>query len=88
MSAFKTDHEKEHKTHKMVHLEDKNYYCIKHGNTFNSYCIDCNCNICEDCKSSHPSKDDEHQLYEFDKLKPSKEDVNKLPEVVENIERN
>ena len=66
----------------MVPLEDKNYYCIKHGKTFISYCIDCNCNICEDCKSSHPDKDNEHQLFEFDKLKPSKEDVNKLREVV------
>ena len=65
-------HEASHKD-KIFPLEDKNYYCIKHAKKFISYCIDCNCNICEDCKSSHP--DNEHETYDFDKIKPSQDDV-------------
>ena len=73
-------HEPSHKD-KIFPLEDKNYYCIKHAKKFISYCIDCNCNICEDCKSSHP--DNEHETYDFDKIKPSQDDVKEFSKKVE-----
>ena len=73
-------HEASHKD-KIFPLEDKNYYCIKHAKKFISYCIDCNCNICEDCKSSHP--DNEHETYDFDKIKPSQDDVKEFSKKVE-----
>ena len=73
-------HDKDHKD-KIFPLEDKNYYCIKHAKKFISYCIDCNCNICEDCKSSHP--DNEHETYDFDKIKPSQDDIKEFSKKVE-----
>ena len=77
-STCKITHDKNHKIFPLV---DKNYYCIKHAKIFNSYCIDCNCNICEDCKNSHP--DNEHQICDFDQLKPTKEDINKWSENIQ-----
>ena len=73
-------HDADHKG-KIFPLEDKNYYCIKHAKKLISYCLDCNCNICEDCKSSHP--DNEHETYDFDKIKPSQDDVKEFSKKVE-----
>ena len=77
-------HDNSHKD-KIFPLEDKNYYCIKHGKIFTSYCIDCNCNICEDCRSSHPENEEKnkHELYDFNKIMPSEDDIKELSRKVE-----
>ena len=51
------------KGHYMIDIDDINYFCKNHGRKFSSYCIDCNANICEDCKN-HKGHDIKHY---FDK---------------------
>jgi len=52
--------------HYKFEVENKNYKCFIHGKEFNSYCIDCNMNICELCNEDHP----EHEILKYQHLKP------------------
>jgi len=71
-SCFKTHNDKDH--HK-IEYKNKNYYCLIHGKEFNSYCLDCNMNICELCKSLHPEN---HEVLEYQYLKPKSDYIEKL----------
>lgn len=69
--------------HKKIDIDDKNYYCMKHGEKFSYYCIDCNANKCDKCKEED---DDEktHEIIELQKIKPKKEEIQKLKDKVDN----
>ena len=60
--------------HNKVKLDDKDYYCLKHAEKFNSYCMDCNANFCEKCKEDHK----DHEVESFSNIKPKREYVQKL----------
>ena len=59
-----------------VKLDDKDYYCLIHGKKFNSYCIDCNANLCEKCEIIHKNKI--HDVELFTNIKPKMLYVRKL----------
>ena len=61
--------------HHKIEYKYKNYYCLIHGKELNSYCLDCNKNICEICKSFHPVN---HELLEYQYLKPKSDYIEKL----------
>ena len=61
-TCFKSHSEEHHK----IEIEEKNYKCIMHDNDYDSYCIDCNKNICESCTGNHS----EHEIFSFRYLKP------------------
>ena len=69
-----TNHNKEN--HFKIKLNDKDYYCLIHGEKFDSYCIDCNANFCDKCKKNH----DGHDIELFSKIRPKREYVKKLAE--------
>ena len=73
-------HEKEFENHHMIDMDDLNYFCLKHGKMFNRYCIDCNANICEDCKEHS-----DHEILRFNdkKIQIKKSRIEKLKKKVE-----
>jgi hypothetical protein len=73
-----------HKKHKKININDKNYSCIKHGEKFDYYCLDCNANFCEKCKNKHQG----HDIIKFSEIKPKREYVNKLKEDVDKQKTN
>ena len=60
--------------HFKTNIDDKNYYCLKHGDKFSSYCFDCNANFCEKCEADHKA----HETEKFSKIKPKREEVREL----------
>ena len=60
--------------HVKTNIDDKNYYCLKHGDKFSSYCFDCNANFCEKCEADHKA----HETEKFSKIKPKREEVREL----------
>ena len=59
--------------HFKVNIEDRNYFCLQHGERFNYYCFDCNANFCEACKKK--KLHDGHSQENFENIKPKREDV-------------
>ena len=59
-------HENNNPNHYKFEIENKNYKCFIHGKEFNSYCIDCNMNICELCYENHL----QHEILKYQHLKP------------------
>ncbi len=70
--------------HHMIDIDDKNYFCIKHGKKFESYCIDCNDNICKDCEKFHPN----HDIKSFKDIKVKKTEIEKLSSEIEKQKKN
>ena len=69
----------ENKGHFQVNIEDKNYYCMKHGaKNYTCYCFDCNANLCDECKRLHESSN--HEIEYFNTIKVSKDYVKELEE--------
>ena len=67
---------KDNKGHFQVNIEDKNYYCLKHGvKNYTCYCLDCNSNLCDECKKAH---DSDHEIINFNTIKVNKDDVKNL----------
>ena len=64
----------ENEKHYLINLDDKNYYCLKHGEKFNSYCFDCNANYCEECMFYHTG----HEIEKFSNIKPKREEIKEL----------
>ena len=50
---FCKDHIDNHKDHKYIKYDKKNYYCEKHFKFFIKYCFTHNQNLCEDCEKEH-----------------------------------
>jgi len=70
---------KDNKGHFQVNIEDKNYYCLKHGaKNYVCYCLDCNANLCDDCKKEHETK--QHEIIDFVSIKVNKDKVKELEE--------
>ena len=69
-----------HSTHKRVEIENKNYKCIIHDTKFNSYCMDCNSNLCESCFGNH---NEGHFIINFQHLKPTSDYIEKITKEVE-----
>ena len=67
------------KSHKKTEIENKNFHCLKHDKDYNSYCIDCNHNICDDCTDSHKG----HEVLKYVHLKPKEEYVDKISKEIE-----
>ena len=66
----------ENKGHFQVNIEDKNYYCLKHGaKNYTCYCIDCNANLCDECKNGH---DEKHDIEYFKDIRVNKDYVKDL----------
>ena len=65
--------------HYKFEVENKNYKCFIHGKEFNSYCIDCNMNICELCNEDHP----EHEILKYQHLKPKNSYIEEITKEVE-----
>ena len=67
----------ENKGHFQVNIEDKNYYCLKHGvKDYTCYCLDCNANLCDECKKEH----EKHDIENFNDLIMSKQYVRDFEE--------
>ena len=73
----KTHDVDEGKFHYKIDYKDKDYYCTNNHKkqTFNSYCIDCNLNICDGCKALHPEAT--HEVIKFEDFKPKESDIEK-----------
>jgi hypothetical protein len=65
----------EHKTHKKVRYDDKNYYCEKHFSKFIEYCFSCTENLCQDCSKDHQVKNKNHQIISYDSLAPNIDNI-------------
>ena len=64
--------------HFQVNIEDKNYYCLKHGvKNYTCYCLDCNSNLCDDCTKEHDST---HDIINFEDIKVKRDYVKDLEE--------
>ena len=70
----------EHKTHKKVRYDDKNYYCEKHFSNFIKYCFICKENLCKDC--DHQVKNKNHQIISYESLAPNIDDIKKDLELI------
>ena len=73
----------EGKFHYKIDYKDKDYYCTNNHKkqTFNSYCIDCNLNICDGCKALHPEAT--HEVIKFEDFKPKESDIEKWKKNIE-----
>ena len=69
--------------HYLVELKEKNYYCLQHKKKYESYCIDCNKNICEICSQLH----NQHEIIKYMNIKPKKSYINKLKRKIQ-IQKN
>ena len=69
-----------HSTHKQVEIENKNYKCVIHDTKFNSYCMDCNINLCESCYGNHYEG---HEILNFQHLKPTSDYIETITKEVE-----
>ena len=65
--------------HKKIEIEKKNYHCMIHDRDFNSYCLDCNSNICENCTEQHP----QHEILKYVHLTPKREYIESITKEVE-----
>ena len=74
----KTYHDK---NHFIIEYDNKNYYCRKHGKTFNKYCSKCKENICLLCENNHNS----HELIELNKLLEKINNISKINEQLKNM---
>ena len=69
----------ENKGHFQVNIEDKNYYCLKHGaKDYTCYCLDCNCNLCDECKKGHVNN--KHDIVYFNEIKINRDYIKDLEE--------
>ena len=57
---------KHNNTHYIIDYEKKNYYCEIHEELYNSYCKDCNKNICLECEKAHKN----HKILSYSELLP------------------
>ena len=77
------NHKTEYKTHTSIsNIDDRNYTCLKHGQKFVAYCLDCNANICEKCRVLHQDTNI-HEIIEFNTIRVSKDIVNKYSDDVD-----
>ena len=58
---------------KYIPFEDYISKCIIHDKIYELFCINCNKNMCEKCKSDH--KDLGHKYVSFDKIIPKKDEI-------------
>ena len=69
------------KEHNKIEIENKNFYCVMHRKYFDSYCLDCNMNLCESCSSSHL----DHSILLYETLKPK--DKEYISDIKKEIQR-
>ena len=50
-----------------------NYFCSEHSSEYNSYCENCNLNLCEGCEKNHKN----HETKKFDAMIPDIKDIKK-----------
>ena len=65
--------------HYKIDFNDRNFYCLKHGQKFSKYCLDCNTNLCNKCEDSH----NEHEIIKYNEIMPNQQDVKKSEEILE-----
>ena len=68
----------------MINYNDRFYNCVKHNNTFISYCNNCNMNLCEKCEEIHNNK---HKIISYKEKKPSEKKLNEIRNEIKEIER-
>ena len=79
----KSTHDKSHS--KIIDYDDKNYICDIHNDYYNSYCDECNKNLCMICQNDH---DAGHNIIEYRKVIEDKEKIKKeLDEFNKNIDK-
>ena len=52
------------KAHKIINYDEKDYICEDHNEKYNSYCENCNKNLCLNCKNNHKY----HKIKDFDEI--------------------
>ena len=59
--------------HKTIKYDEKYYFCSEHYSEYNSYCENCNLNLCEGCEKNHKN----HETKKFDAMIPDIKDIKK-----------
>ena len=73
------------KEHNKIKIENQNYECILHNRPFNSYCLDCNMNICENCvQPTHTN----HEILKFIHLNPKDDYIKNIQKEVDEQKKN
>ena len=73
------------KAHNKIEIVTRNYKCILHDNNFNSYCLDCNMNICELCiEPTHIN----HEILKYINLKPKDDYIEKIDKEIKEQKKN
>ena len=73
----KDNHEK---AHKIINYEDKDYICAEHNKTFDSYCKECQKNLCLYCEHEHNEK--RHKIINYVKILTKMNDANNYMKVL------
>ena len=60
--------------HKIINYDDKNYRCVGHNKIFNSYCKECEKNLCLYCEQEHNEK--KHKIINYINILPKINNVN------------
>ena len=64
--------------HYKKEMKYKNYFCLNHNKKYASFCMDCNLNICDECKKLHET----HEIIELSQIMPSNDDIMNFEEQV------
>ena len=78
---YKTNHDN---NHKIINYNYKEYKCGIHNENYNSYCINCNNNICKLCENEY----NEHLIIYYDKLIiQDNKIINRMKEIKKEIDK-
>ena len=61
-------------------IEMKNYHCFIHNKSFESYCLDCNCNICSECEKDKTH--DKHTILKYGDFKPKQGEIKEFEDKI------
>lgn len=62
--------------HSSIDFDEKDYFCISHGERFISYCNDCHMNLCYRCETEHYQEHKNRTI--FSNINPSIEYINEM----------
>ena len=66
--------------HIKVPIEMKNYHCFIHNKSFESYCLDCNCNICSECEKDKTHE--KHTILKYGDFKPKQGEIKEFEDKI------
>ena len=68
--------------HIKVPIEMKNYHCFIHNKSFESYCLDCNCNICSECEKDKDKTHEKHTILKYGDFKPKQGEIKEFEDKI------